>query len=94
MDQVFNCPSCGAPLAPQGASKSIVCKYCGETVVVPKELRERSKRAPQKPLNDGMGQFIHTLTGRITIITGIIVAVTVILPILLPSVHYVLDWRP
>lgn len=38
----FNCPSCGAKLKVPDAA-SVVCSYCGNSVMVPEELR------PQKP---------------------------------------------
>ncbi len=39
MAQTFNCPSCGAPLETDGKETNIHCEYCGETVIVPPELR-------------------------------------------------------
>jgi hypothetical protein len=39
MTQTFRCPSCGAPLEINGTETTLHCEYCGETVVVPPELR-------------------------------------------------------
>jgi LSD1 subclass zinc finger protein len=39
----FSCPSCGGPLQVVVNAKSMRCKYCNNSVVIPKELRERSK---------------------------------------------------
>jgi DNA-directed RNA polymerase subunit RPC12/RpoP len=36
---LFECPSCGSPLSPQGALAQIKCPYCGNNVIVPPELR-------------------------------------------------------
>jgi DNA-binding beta-propeller fold protein YncE len=46
MAQRFNCPACGAPLQPDGPQAMISCEYCGESVVVPTELREYPKSQP------------------------------------------------
>lgn len=35
----FACPSCAAPLTPEGDAPEIKCPYCGSVVVVPQELR-------------------------------------------------------
>ncbi len=40
MSQAFNCPSCGAMLETDGFSPSLRCQYCGQSVVVPAELRQ------------------------------------------------------
>ncbi len=41
---VFACPSCGASLTYDGKQTYVKCKYCGNTVIVPEELRP--KQAP------------------------------------------------
>jgi len=46
MAQTFSCPSCGAPLEPQGEKTTILCKYCGESVIVPEGLREHEHAHP------------------------------------------------
>ncbi len=35
----FNCPNCGSTLTVNGNEKSIICSYCGSSVIVPEELR-------------------------------------------------------
>jgi sugar lactone lactonase YvrE len=45
-DLTFNCPHCGAPLEPQAGVRSIICPYCNNSVVIPKELRTRAPKAP------------------------------------------------
>jgi len=40
MPMKFNCPDCGAQLEYQGGGPSLVCQYCGNTVMVPLELKE------------------------------------------------------
>ena len=37
--RTFKCPSCGSALSPQGDAPEIKCQYCGNTVIVPEELR-------------------------------------------------------
>ena len=38
--KIFSCPSCGSALRPQGSQSEIRCAYCGNSVIVPKALRE------------------------------------------------------
>lgn len=37
--RLFTCPSCGASLTTEGDKAEITCNYCGQTVIVPEELR-------------------------------------------------------
>lgn len=41
--KLFKCPSCGSALSPQGDATEIKCQYCGNTVIVPEELRAPAK---------------------------------------------------
>jgi hypothetical protein len=40
MPLTFNCPNCGAQLEYQGGNISLVCQYCGNSVVVPADLQQ------------------------------------------------------
>jgi DNA-directed RNA polymerase subunit RPC12/RpoP len=40
MSVTFNCPNCGAQLEYQGGGPSLVCQYCGNSVVVPQDLQQ------------------------------------------------------
>jgi DNA-directed RNA polymerase subunit RPC12/RpoP len=42
--RLFKCPSCGSALSPQGDAAEIKCQYCGNTVIVPAELRAPTER--------------------------------------------------
>jgi DNA-directed RNA polymerase subunit RPC12/RpoP len=42
--KLFKCPSCGSALSPQGDAAEIKCQYCGNTVIVPEELREPARQ--------------------------------------------------
>jgi hypothetical protein len=46
MAAAFECPSCGAPLKfdPHPGDETVVCSYCNETVIIPKELRVKPAR--------------------------------------------------
>src|SRR5438128_1607019 len=44
---VFACPSCGASLSVEGEQTYVKCGYCGNTVIVPEELRSRRVTAAQ-----------------------------------------------
>lgn len=43
--QLFQCPSCGAPVIPRGITSILNCPYCHASVVVPEELRQVSRTA-------------------------------------------------
>lgn len=84
----FNCPSCGAVLTvPAKDAKEIQCTYCGNTVIVPRELRHRAPR-PQKTIasEETGGMFpmlplvlkiIPLLRGRnlvvLTVVAGVLI---------------------
>ena len=42
----LTCPSCGASLNIEGNNPEIKCAYCGNTVIVPPELRTQSPEQP------------------------------------------------
>jgi len=46
MAQVFQCPSCSGPLKPDGAATTVTCPYCGDSVIVPSELRTPAPHPP------------------------------------------------
>jgi len=37
----FQCPNCGSSVHTNGAQKESKCEYCGSTVIVPEELRDK-----------------------------------------------------
>lgn len=45
MSEVFDCPSCGAPLKPDGPAATVTCAFCDESVVVPMNLRTGQHRS-------------------------------------------------
>jgi DNA-directed RNA polymerase subunit RPC12/RpoP len=40
MPMAFNCPNCGAQLEDLEGNSSLICQYCGNSVVVPTELQQ------------------------------------------------------
>ncbi len=55
MIQVFKCPSCGASLSYEGDPEpTLTCQFCGSTVVVPEELRAKSKPSPSSASAPGL----------------------------------------
>jgi hypothetical protein len=45
--QVFQCPACGANLSYDGGPEtSLVCEFCGTSVIVPEEMRPKSTSSP------------------------------------------------
>jgi hypothetical protein len=58
MADTFECPKCGAPMhynsQEMGYRETIPCPYCGESVVVPSELRRQP--APQLNVSSGFNQ--------------------------------------
>ena len=89
--QSFQCPNCGSPILTSGAEKEVRCAYCGSTVIVPEELRDRT---PIAPIN--YDQAIHTedeivktigTVGKVTAgVTVGVTAMSVILPIALTCI--------
>ena len=43
----FNCPKCGAALTATSSAAEMQCPYCGNTVIVPEELRAQLLQAEQ-----------------------------------------------
>ena len=46
MQFAFNCPSCGANLENDGSKAAVRCEYCGQSVVVPFEMRSQPPPQP------------------------------------------------
>src|SRR3982750_1689766 len=63
MHTVFNCTMCSAPLDPtQATGATMRCNYCGNTVIVPEELRYASNQMPSAPVGDSFIPMIdHAL---------------------------------
>lgn len=55
---MFQCPSCGSSLSPEGNHAQIKCPYCGNTVIVPPELRE------PEPVGIGGASPINIVVGE------------------------------
>jgi len=49
MPESFDCPKCGAPIkynaVEQGFAETITCSYCGESIVIPPEMRRQPPAA-------------------------------------------------
>ncbi len=100
--KTFQCPSCGSPILVSGPEKEVKCQYCGNTVIVPEELREQpaptftptafpsssfqSDFGQSSPISD---QTAHTIETGGKVAAGVTVGVTAmsfILPIVLTCV--------
>jgi DNA-directed RNA polymerase subunit RPC12/RpoP len=46
--KTFQCPGCGSPLKPTGKEKMVKCGYCGNTIIVPEELRGQGPNAQEE----------------------------------------------
>lgn len=55
MTQLFQCPSCNAPLEYDGIKSIVGCPYCGNNVIVPETLRPRQSETRSKRGEDAMG---------------------------------------
>jgi DNA-directed RNA polymerase subunit RPC12/RpoP len=44
----FKCPNCGSSLNPNGTKKTIICSYCGSSVIVPEELRDQDQETHEE----------------------------------------------
>ena len=88
--KTFNCPSCGAALTTTGDEAELKCQFCGNTVIVPPELRkqrdpEDGDAEPSANLADivmpGMKPFLTFIGG--------IVGVSVLAPLVITVVTLV-----
>jgi sugar lactone lactonase YvrE/DNA-directed RNA polymerase subunit RPC12/RpoP len=71
----FNCPHCGAPIEPEKGVRSMQCKFCNSTVVIPKELRTRPQPVPLIPVTSpGFGKGCS----RVAIVAGVVGILAVI----------------
>jgi sugar lactone lactonase YvrE/DNA-directed RNA polymerase subunit RPC12/RpoP len=50
---VFDCPSCGAPLRARDNDNDVLCEYCGNTIIVPDEMRPDTPQTFQIIINHG-----------------------------------------
>src|ERR1051325_6985182 len=47
--QIFACPSCGASTSIEEGDVQIKCPFCGNTIIVPEELRIKKSTPPFPP---------------------------------------------
>src|SRR5574341_2242028 len=80
----FDCPKCSAPLEVEPGKTTIQCKYCGNSVVIPEELRTgmiedapapQFRQAPQVVINAPAYNPYRTSRGPGCAIGGIVAAV-------------------
>jgi sugar lactone lactonase YvrE len=92
MAEVFNCPSCSAPLETDGTRLIITCPNCDESVIVPEPLRPARAAPPASTINVG-----HSLAGRVQpaparnewgMALGIILVMVVGIPALLVALNW------
>lgn len=57
MTQLFQCPSCNAPLEYDGIKSIVGCPYCGNNVIVPETLRPRPSRRNDEDDNSPSASF-------------------------------------
>lgn len=61
MQYAFTCVSCGANLESDGSQATVRCEYCGNSMVVPLEMR-----APQSP-QPAQQVYIHDQPDRVEV---------------------------
>lgn len=76
----FNCPKCGASLTPTGNASEMQCPYCGNTVIVPQELRTTSFEMPQITLVDE--QAAGTVGKAVAATVGISLALPILIGVI------------
>jgi tripartite motif-containing protein 71 len=64
----FQCPNCGAALTPEPNAAQMKCPYCGDTVIIPQELRSFTS-SPAPSTFNSMGSF-QTYTPASTSFSG------------------------
>ncbi len=76
----FNCPKCGAVLTATGDQAEMQCQYCGNTVIVPEELRTAGAESLQAAETareiSGVGKFIALIVGGSFALPLVIVGAT------------------
>ncbi len=73
MVRQFDCPSCGTPVKIRKGASSVICKYCGSSVVVPAHLagfNGSSSVAPAQGSSFGKTAVILIMTG-VSLVIGI-----------------------
>ena len=68
MIKTFNCPSCSGPLQCDGASVTVRCQFCHNSVIVPVELRQPSATHAAPPRRAGGVPPILLLAGTLALI--------------------------
>lgn len=58
MTEAFQCPSCGAPLGLENAGATTRCPFCGNSVVVPEEIRAQGVRPDVPQASDFFGNVL------------------------------------
>lgn len=76
----FNCPKCGAALTLTGAASEMQCPYCGNTVIVPQELRTTSFEMPQITLVEE--QAAGTVGKAVAATVGISLALPILIGVI------------
>ena len=52
---VFACPSCGASLSVEESAATTTCQFCGNTIIVPEELRGHAAAPSAMPVTPTFG---------------------------------------
>ena len=72
--KVLTCPACGAKLNITGDEAQVQCEYCGNTIVVPEELRSPKAEPvsvnPQVVIVQTNPETIRTVTAATTAVTA------------------------
>ncbi|HYP39331.1 MAG TPA: NHL repeat-containing protein [Chloroflexia bacterium] len=56
---IFDCPSCGAPLRARDDDNDVLCEYCGNTIIVPGNMRPDAPQTFQIVINHGQPTITH-----------------------------------
>ena len=61
--RLLKCPTCGGPLEPPAGESSMQCAYCGNTVVVPENLRAPAPGVPASSQSVFAGIDMNAMLG-------------------------------
>ncbi|PIE52371.1 hypothetical protein CSA37_06160 [Candidatus Fermentibacteria bacterium] len=74
MAKQIDCPSCGAAVKYSGSSHSALCKYCGNTVVIPPEMQGQPSSG-SKPDYSGCGKSMAITFSMAAVIFSVTIGI-------------------
>lgn len=61
--RLLKCPACGGPLDPPAGESAMKCTYCGNSVIIPENLRVQKQDSNYQPANIFSGIDMNAMVG-------------------------------